>query len=252
MPAFLIQLKGFCTVLNIVIFLLGLAYCCKLWHKKKASNIFLSIAIVVFLLTATRYLPNYLATLLEKKYAPFNIAAIQNTQQKFYIHVLGSGNNYDNRLPANAQLGATAVCRLVEAIRIKRQLNNSILVTSANSFLGLETQASVAKRAAMLLGVDSTTIEKLDTPSTTSEEANALKQKYGIHINVIVVTDAMHMQRALQAFIKVGFAPIAAPTNYRAPLGPQNSWFNGWPSIENISLMDVVLHEYLGSIKAMF
>lgn len=251
MQSFLFQLKGLCTVLNIFIFLLCIACACKRWNKKKVSYIFTGMAIVFFLLVATHFLPNYLAAALEKKYVPFNIASVKNTPQKFYIHVLGSGNNYDNRLPANAQLGVTAVSRLVEAIRIKRMLGNSVLVTSANSLLGLETQASVAKRAAILLGVDSASIEKLDTPSTTSEEAQALKQKYGTNINVIVVTDAMHMHRALQAFTTVGFAPIAAPTNYRAPLGLQHSWFNWWPAIENITLMDVVLHEYLGSLKAM-
>jgi uncharacterized SAM-binding protein YcdF (DUF218 family) len=252
MQPFLSQLKGLCTVLNIFIFLLCIAYGCKRWNKKKGCYIFTGMAVVFFLLCATHYVPNYLAVQLEKKCLPFSIASIKNTQQKFYIHVLGSGNNYDGRLPANAQLGVTALSRLVEAVRIKRIVSNSVLVTSANSLLGLETQASVTKRAAILLGVDSNSIEKLDTPSTTNEEAIALKEKYGTNINVIVVTDAIHIERALHAFTKVGFAPIPAPTNYRAPLGRQNSWFNWWPATENITLMDVVLHEYLGNLKAMF
>ena len=175
---------------------------------------------------------------------------VKDAEAKFYIHVLGSGNNYDPRLPANSQLGLAAIGRLAEAIRIHRILKNSIIVCSANSMLGLETQASVTKRAAILLGVDSNRIEKLDTPSTTNEEAEAMHLRYGTAINLIIVSDAMHLPRAMKLFAKEGFRPIPAPTNYRAPLGPKRLGFEWWPSIGNISLMDIVLHEYLGNLKA--
>jgi uncharacterized SAM-binding protein YcdF (DUF218 family) len=252
LQAFLVELKGLLTVLNSTFLLVGLALLCKKLKKPKAVKFLLVFAIVFFLATSTKYLPNYLAMQLEKVYLPINPQALKLPPQKYYIHVLGSGNNYDDRLPATAQLGLTALSRLTEAIRIYKVLPNATIVTSANSLLQKETQASITKRAAILLGVDSNAIEKLDTPSTTAEEAADLKAKYGTNIQLIIVTDAMHMPRAITTFQAQGFKPMAAPTNFRAPLGAQSNTFAWWPAIENITLMDIVLHEYLGKLKAMF
>ena len=244
------QIKGLATLLNIILVLLFISYIFRQFHKKKSATTFFILAVVIFLISSTNYAPRYLAVQLERKYPSFDTSIVKNQHDKFYIHVLGSGNNYDPRLPANSQLGLAAIGRLAEAIRIHRILKNSIIVCSANSMLGLETQASVTKRAAILLGVDSSGIEKLDTPSTTKEEAEAMHLRYGTAINLIVVSDAMHLPRAMKLFAKEGFRPIAAPTNYRAPLGPKGLGFEWWPNIGSISLMDLVLHEYLGNLKS--
>jgi uncharacterized SAM-binding protein YcdF (DUF218 family) len=252
LQAFLVELKGLLTVLNGLFFMVGLALLCKKLKQPKTAKCLWVFASVFFWLTSTKYLPNYLAVQLEKKYLPLQPQALKTPPQKYYIHVLGSGNNYDDRLPATAQLGLTALSRLAEAIRIYKELPNATIVTSANSLLQKETQASVTKRAAILLGIDSSAIEKLDTPSTTTEEAADLKAKYGTNIQLIIVTDAMHMPRAITTFQAQGFKPLAAPTNFRSPLGAQSNAFAWWPATENITLMDIVLHEYLGKIKAMF
>ena len=244
------QLKGLATLLNVLLLLLVISYLFNRFRKRRAAKALLVSAFLLFLISSTNYLPRYLATQLENKYLPFNSLTVKYQHEKFYIHVLGSGNNLDKRLPANSQLGLAAIGRLAEAIRIHRILKNSIIVCSANSMLGLETQASVTKRAAILLGVDSNRIEKLDTPSTTKEEAEAMHLRYGTAINLILVSDALHLPRAMKLFTKEGFRPIAAPTNYRAPQGPKGLGFEWWPSIGNISLMDIVLHEYLGNLKA--
>ena len=246
----LYQLKSLATILNVIVLLLIIAYLFNRFGKRTAAKALLVLAFLIFLISSTNYFPRYLATQLENKFLPFDALTVKYQHERFYIHVLGSGNNLDKRLPANAQLGLAAIGRLAEAIRIHRILKNSIIICSANSMLGLETQASVTKRAAILLGVDSNRIEKLTTPSTTKEEAEAMRLQYGTAINLIVVSDAMHLPRAMKLFAKEGFTPIAAPTNYRAPLGPKGIGFNWWPSTGNISLMDIVLHEYLGNLKA--
>ena len=243
-------LKGQVNVLSLLMVLGGSIWLLDRHKKNTVATILSVITVVVLLLSSTAYLPRYLATQLENKFLTFDALTVKYQHERFYIHVLGSGNNLDKRLPANAQLGLAAIGRLAEAIRIHRILKNSIIICSANSMLGLETQASVTKRAAILLGVDSNRIEKLDTPSTTKEEAAALRLQYGTAINLIVVSDAMHLPRAMKLFAKEGFRPITAPTNYRAPLGPKGLGIKWWPSTGNISLMDIVLHEYLGNLKA--
>ena len=250
MKLFFYTLKDQVNVLSLLFFM---SFCAWLFfkHKKKSIAIFLTIAtVVIFLLSATKYLPVYLAQQLEKKYLPFDISKLKNTEEKYYILMLGSGVNLDKRLPATSQLGNAAIGRFIEAIRINRLIKNSIIVSSGNSMLGLETQASVVKRAAVVMGVDSNNVERLDNPSTTKEEADALLQQYGNNIKLILVSDAMHLPRAMQLFEKIGFQPIAAPTNYRAPAGSRRGWFDWWPTTVNMNLMDIVMHEYLGRLKA--
>ncbi|MBC7511266.1 MAG: hypothetical protein H7320_21355, partial [Ferruginibacter sp.] len=178
MSTILYALKGLVNVLSLLMVLSASIWLLYRYKKNTVATILAAIVVVVLLLSSTNYLPRYLAIQLENKYLPFDTLVVKFQHEKFYIHVLGSGNNYDPRLPANSQLGLAAIGRLTEAIRIHRILKNSIIVCSANSMLGLETQASVTKRAAILLGVDSNRIEKIDTPSTTKEEAEAMHMRY--------------------------------------------------------------------------
>jgi uncharacterized SAM-binding protein YcdF (DUF218 family) len=207
---------------------------------------------VIFILCSTGYLPRFLAKQLESKYAPLDASTIKEVHGKIYIHLLGSGYGADARLPATAQLGTTAQVRLIEAIRIFRQSDSSILVCSGSSVSEPVPQSQVARKAAILLGVDSSRIITLDTPSTTQEEAKVLAEKVDRNSTIIVVTDALHMPRAIKLFSQQGFKPVAAPTNFKVLQTPNELSLNWWPSLGNMSLMDMVLHEYLGNLKSKF
>jgi len=250
MSILLYHLKGLFTVLNLLMFLLLLAGIAAKFQKRKLCKRLIIATAVLFLITATAYLPQYLARQLERQYQPLNPASLKGKPGKIYIHLLGSGFTLDKRLPATAQLATVAQCRLIEAIRVFRQLDNSVLVCSAGSLLQKETQAAVARKAAILLGVDSTRIITLDTPSTTQEEAAALAARVGTTAHIIVVTDALHMPRAIKFFTQQGFRPVAAPTNFKALEAENDLGLKWWPGIGNMGLMDVVLHEYIGNIKA--
>ena len=60
------------------------------------------------------------------------------------------------------------------------------MVTSGYSSLELQSQASVAKKAAIELGVPEDQIRMLESPSTTFEEAQAFKDTFGINKEVII------------------------------------------------------------------
>ena len=242
-------LKQQATVLSFLLMLSLLAFTAWRFLKKKLAFFLIVFATLIFLASSTAYLPRYLTKQLENKYLPFNPASITNKSERIYIHVLGSGYNLDMRLPATSQIGVAAIGRLAEALRIYRQLSNSVIVCSANSMVGLETQASVTKRAAILLGADSSRVDRLDTPSTTQEEAIALHAHYGNKIKVIIISDAMHLPRAMKLFEKEGFDAIAAPTNFKVPEDSKQNLFGWWPATVNINLMDLVLHEYLARLK---
>ena len=250
MNLFLSAIKDQVNILTLLMAFFLLA-CFFIKLKRRRAAIRLLVAdLIIFLMVSTAYLPQYLADRLEKQYSPLNVSNVNAGQSPIYIHVLGSGYSLDSALPATARLGLTAQGRLAEGIRLYRQIDNCILITSAGSLRNMETQAAVARNAAILLGVDSSKIAKLDTPNTTLEEAAAIAKLAGNNATVIVVTDAMHMPRAMKFFKAAGLTPIAAPTNYRIHKKVMGTGINWWPSTGNISLMDIVLHEYLGNLKA--
>ena len=250
MLSFFYDLKGQFTVLNILVVVLILAFVFSRYHKRKLARFLTGISIIIFLLCSTAWLPDYLADKLERKYSPFMLQNSFSDTERVLIHVLGSGYTLDKRLPANAQIGQCALGRLAEGIRVHRLIKNSIIICSGYSSLGLETQAQVTKRAAIVLGVETNKLETLNTPTTTQEEAKELGRLYNKKSKIIIVTDAMHMPRAIKLFKAEGFDPIAAPTNYKVNEGPVQNSMRWWPSFDNINLMNMVIHEFMGNLKA--
>jgi uncharacterized SAM-binding protein YcdF (DUF218 family) len=250
MQQFLYNLKGQATVMNGLVLLIIVAFLLLRYKRKRMALYFFLLAVIIFLISSTSYLPNYIADKMERKFVPFKIPSSFSDTEKILIHVLGSGYTLDKRLTANAQIGLVALGRLAEAIRIHRAFKNSIIVCSGYSALGFETQAQVTRRAAIILGVDSNHLITLNKPSATSEEAFELGLRYPKSQKLIVVTDALHMNRAIKTFNEVGFNPTAAPTNFKINEGPDQYGMKWFPALDNIGLMNYVIHEWLGNLKA--
>lgn len=203
---------------------------------------------ILFLLSSTQIFPAYLVSKEESKTPICNPLLLQK-KETYYLHVLGAGYSLDPNLPASSQLSVTTLSRLVEAIRVAQKINKYKLVTSGYAGSQIESQASVVKRAAIALGIPSENIEVLDTPSNTVEEVNAFVKKFGKNKKVIVVSDALHLPRALMLYKKVGVKAIGAPTNFKVKKGLND--YNGFsfPSFRSISLMNSYMREQLKFFK---
>jgi uncharacterized SAM-binding protein YcdF (DUF218 family) len=222
-----------------------------LFKKRKYFKTICYSGFILLLICSTSYIPKKLLVNLESKYPVLEPHSL-DTSKQYYIHVLGAGYSLDYRLPALSKMETISLARLTEGIRIFQQLPGSILVTSGYSSLGLQSQASVAKQAAIELGVPESQIQMLETPSTTLEEVQAFKDKFGLNKAVIIATDARHMPRAIKTYRKAGFKPIAAPTYFRVKFGPNS--YNGFtlPSVQSIQIMDQWIREKLSTLKLVF
>ena len=193
---------------------------------------------LLFLVASTNIVPSWLIARYEAK-TPICNPTTLNKNETYYIHVLGAGCSYDPRLPATSQLGLVTLGRLVEAVRIINILPSYKLVTSGSSRLGLESQASVVRRAATELGIPAENSCILSIPTNTAEEVSAFVKEYGIQKKVILVSDALHLPRALMLYKKAGIQAIGAPTNFTIKKGITD--YNGlslpsWNSLNNMSL----------------
>ncbi|WP_182205681.1 ElyC/SanA/YdcF family protein [Gelidibacter maritimus] len=201
------------------------------------TTLIIIIGIVLFLLSATNYVPKKLIASIESAYDPIDLDLIDRSES-YYIHVLGAGASRDARLPASMNLNQETLIRLIEGIRVYNYLDQAILVTSAASTNEPISQAEISKDAAISLGVNERDIEMLKTPITTLEEALAFKTEIGTNKNIILVTSAVHMPRAVEIFKDQGLKVISAPTGYLYK--EDDTSYNGitLPSISSLELMN--------------
>ena len=222
-----------------------------IWFKKTKSSRILFITAGIWLaLVSFAPLPDLLCGLLERSYPPLTDVNHLTKYNDVYIMVLGAGHTSDPALPSNTQLSRDALGRLAEGIRLHRLLPGSKLVTSGWNGDDPLPEALVLKRAAELLGVPPEDILTLITPVNTQEEALCYRNAFGKSHKLIIVTDAIHMPRAILWFRKAGLDPVAASTNQLIKHSPGQRSFNFLPSSDYIHEMECAMHEYIGIIRA--
>lgn len=217
------------------------------FKKRRRVFTYLLIAALTWLaLSSTPPLPKLLIKSLEWKYGPINLDQI-DTSQDVHILVLGGGHTSDDRLPATDQLSEGALKRLVEGIRLQRQLPNSQLILSGYSRESIQqSHAEVMAEAALLLGVNRQDTAVLTTPWNTMFEAIDYQKRYGNAYKLILVTSAIHMPRAMMHFRRAGLEPIPAPTNYIYKEDNLPNGFKILPASKNLTKMNRAIHEYVG------
>jgi len=100
--------------------------------------------------------------------------------------------------------------------------------------------------AAVALGVSPADTLCSAAPYNTETEAFAFTNRFGEAREVILVTSALHMRRALFWFREAGLDPIPAPANHYVKPDPEKSPYNFKPSAGKITLSGKLLHEWVG------
>lgn len=162
--------------------------------------------------------------------------------------VLGAGHTNDPELPDIDKLFSSALARLAEGIRIQRLMPGSKLICSGYSGRSNISQAEVSALAAIELGVDPEDTLMLTEAHNTKAEAKAYADRFENGGTLILVTDAIHMPRAMHWFQYHGIFPVAAPTNHLVKLDPEFYHFPFKFSTNKMILMEKSLHEYVGML----
>lgn len=174
-----------------------------------------------------------------------NSAFVSTTKPISYVMVLGNGQVIDKTFPITSELSQIAIARLVEGIRIHRLYPDSKLILSGYSGANRHeiSHARLMAHMAIALGVNKRDILLLENTKDTKEEAlqaaSIVKNK-----EMILVTSASQMSRALYYFHQIGISPIPAPTNFLA----SNQFTRYTPDASHLMQMEVVIHERLGQL----
>lgn len=163
--------------------------------------------------------------------------------------VVLSANGYP-RAPEYGRdtIGGSTLARLRYGAYVHRHTGLPLLVTGGTVLT--DDVDTLAKMMADVLveafGVDDVWLEPQS--STTWENAlfsYAMLTEQGIN-KVILVTHAVHMRRAVEAFEHVGFEVVPAPTMYVAVDAPA-PWIQQWlPSYDAAAATAAAAHEVLG------
>ncbi|WP_345974296.1 ElyC/SanA/YdcF family protein [Sulfurimonas sp. HSL3-7] len=224
--------------LSIGLFIAAAGFVALYIGRIKAAKTLLPLAFVWIALLSYAPVSDLLLKPLERQYP----ALIETPVNVDYILVLGSGHNSDKALPITSQVTTTALTRLSEGIRHYNRLADVKLVVSGYGGQDPYNHASMQKKAARALGVESDDIIMLETPKDTYEEAVAMKKMAG-EKPFILVTSASHMPRAFKIFKAQGLNPIAAPTGYQ--VRGESEWLQ-MPNGRSLRGSDLAFHEYLG------
>lgn len=222
-----------------------------LWFRKNThlSNLFLIFAVIWIFIIYISPIPIILTEKWERKYPAFRLEEHKNhlSDSTIYILVLGAGYENDPDLSSTAKLGNTVAVRLLEGIRIYRLFPNAKIVSSGAEINQNISQADAVAQAAVELGVNPEDTLQLSNTFNTEDEALKFKERFGHNNQIILVTDAIHMHRAISWFNHYGMKRvISAPTNYfvkNDPDYPDSKWV---PSQRKITMLNALLREMVG------
>jgi uncharacterized SAM-binding protein YcdF (DUF218 family) len=190
------------------------------------------------------FVSNRVLISLERQYQPVADARAAAGRVRWVV-VLGGGSYSDHSLPEGARLTEASLARLVEGVRLQRQLPESRLLLSGGSVFGSEPDANTMRALALGLGVEPSSLV-LDAASPDTEtQAEVVRAQLGTE-EFFLVTSASHMRRSVALFKKAGTNPIPAPTHFLVQesrgLGPGDFF----PGSGGFRRAETVAYEYLG------
>lgn len=217
--------------------------CLCIYGDSRALRVGFFVILLGFLLLSTRMIPSALI-----KYWSSDYPVITQVDPAIHwVVVLGGGQIRGVSAPANHLLNAASIKRLVEGVRLYRQLPSATLLLSGGGDMDEQkTEAFHAGSLAAWFGISPEHVI-LETQSiNTADEAVAIKP-WVKHAPFYLVTSSLHMRRAMALCQKQGLNPIAAPSDY--PYDRVIDWQRDWlPHPFYFVYTNVAWHELLGWI----
>jgi len=217
-----------------------------LWltRRQRAGKWLATAGTLLLVLLGYAFVPNRLLASLERQYQPVVDARAAAGRVRWVV-VLGGGSSSDRSLPEGARMTEASLARLVEGVRLQRQLPESRLLLSGGSVFGSDPDADMMRALAVDLGVDPASLVLDSISPDTETQAEVVRAQLGTE-EFFLVTSASHMRRAVALFKKAGTNPIPAPTHFltqeNRSLGPGDFF----PGSGGLRRAETVAYEYLG------
>ena len=145
--------------------------------------------------------------------------------------------------PTDSMLG-----RIVTAVRVQKKLDVPIIVSGGKLYENLSSEAQIAKRFMIDLGVSEGQIIIEENARDTYENAKYTREicSKKNYQKPILITSAFHMKRALLSFKKVGLDVTPYPAGFRSKNVQNIGWVSYLPHSGSLEGTSDAIHEYLG------
>jgi uncharacterized SAM-binding protein YcdF (DUF218 family) len=164
-----------------------------------------------------------------------------------WIVVLAGGQSQLTERPPNSMLYSASVKRLIEGVRLYRQLPNAKLLLSGGGYDSEISEATRLSQVALWFGLSNKDLVLETSSVNTAAQATALKEILRDK-PFYLVTSASHMPRAMALCHAQNLHPIAAPTDFTL-YWDDNGWEKTYlPNAYNLYYLSIAMHEILGSI----
>lgn len=144
-------------------------------------------------------------------------------------------------------VGSDTLERVRYGAHLARQLKLPVAVTGG-TVLGTSQYAIGELMARVMAEEFRMPARWIETRSrNTAQNASELRALLPVQ-HIILVTHAIHMKRAAEAFERVGFTVTQAPMGYASGADISYGLFDWLPSASALSLARAVLHEWIGMV----
>lgn len=213
-------------------------------RRQRAGRWLTAAGSVALLLLGYGFVSSRVLATLERRHVPVTDVSAASGRVRWVV-VLGGGSSADAGLPAVMRLSEGSLARLVEGIRLQRQLPGGRLLLSGGSVFGSDADADTMRALAVELGVDPAALD-LDTVSPDTEtQAEIVRARLGAE-EFFLVTSASHMPRAMALFRKAGTNPLPAPTHFLTQKDRGIAPADFFPSSGGLRRAEAATYEYLG------
>ncbi|WP_242602116.1 YdcF family protein [Legionella nagasakiensis] len=226
-----------------VIFLSLLVFVGLLFRKGDCRFVRIGLTVVMagFFIASTGWLPRFLTHQLESQYPVVTKAnpAIR------WIVVLGGGQAQYKTSQDHNLLYSASIRRLMEAVRLYRQLPGAKLLLSGGEYGGKTAEALRLAALTSWFAIPQEDVILESGSMNTEEQARAIK----LWVNnspFYLVTSAIHMPRAMALCRTQGLKSIAAPTDFTYYWYDERWQKTYLPNPNNLVYLNIAWHEMLG------
>ena len=232
--------------------LLGLTlWSCTRW--KKSGRACAWAGALALLLFAYPLLPDLALSQLETRFGPVAVdaevggerPAVSGTR---YIMVLGQAISADTRRSAGARFTDQAVQRIVEGVRLYRQLTNATLLVSVSGpTVNTGQKEQAARELFAIFGMPTNGLRVCTSAWDTEDEIAWCREVAGTN-RVLLVSSAAHLPWAMSSARRHGLDALACPSGYLVdPVTPRLRGPDRLlPDSANLQKTERAINGYLG------
>lgn len=186
---------------------------------------------------------------IERTYPPFTAEMAVEMPATTDVLVLGQGLADEAGLPANSRVGEVYLARILEAVRVRRLLPTARILVSVAGHVSRDDKRDFLDGMADIVGLERDVFVLLDGARDTADELElAMAELRGR--NLVVVSSASHLPRAMTMFADKDIDAAPAPCAYNVLTPGEGPWSPVvlFPNADNLRSAENAVYEMMGNV----